>query len=652
MNTNDIFLDKWQGFSRGLLESLTKQFSENQNEYFFPNLSAYKLQEYSSRLKILTDLSLWPTSPLKNIFELFKLNPFEKFCFTCGYFFKNDWDIRNWIFALHGDSKNGLLLLFCEKIFEYLNEQKNLQRTLLQIQLLGLETLSGVEIISINPLISEYIKTNGNSTYIMQGTSRININEETTLELGIQNQIALYLNKVKNLKQGRHLLILKGKKLSGKKTQIALAAKKNGTNVLLVDFSSWKDLERNELEKAVYNICLQLALENSWLCFEHITNDEVDKKNWSSVIKILKSCVNFFCVATNSEIDFLTPECYVTAKFNLNEMETKEVTLCWQYFLSHHEINFEDINTVAPNFSLTIGQIKQAVEQMQLLNKIDLTQVFNICQMVSRNDFKGKAHKMNHPFKWSDLIVTEECKNSLQIICDLAKLSNKIYGECGFGKKIGDGRSISALFYGVPGTGKTMAAQVIANEIGLPLYKVDISQIVNKYIGETEKNLKIIFDAAKKSNVILFFDEADALFAKRTQITTANDRFANVETSFLLQEIENYSGIVILATNLLSNFDDAFKRRIKVLVNFVFPDEQMRTRLWQQAFPEEINGNNLDLKYLAEKFEISGSTIKSAALLATFFCVKDKTSLLMEHLLKALEIEMRKSGQLITGKKI
>lgn len=167
------------------------------------------------------------------------------------------------------------------------------------------------------------------------------------------------------------------------------------------------------------------------------------------------------------------------------------------------------------------------------------------------------------------------------------KYKNKVNGEWGFDKKLPYGKGLSVLFYGPPGTGKTMAAQVIANELGLELYKVDLSQMVSKYIGETEKNLSELFNEAQYSNAILFFDEADALFSKRTEVSDSKDKYSNVETSYLLQKIEEYEGIAILASNYLVNFDDAFKRRIKFIINFQMPGPEMRYKLWRKMFPKE-----------------------------------------------------------------
>ncbi len=245
------------------------------------------------------------------------------------------------------------------------------------------------------------------------------------------------------------------------------------------------------------------------------------------------------------------------------------------------------------------------------------------------------------------MIINKECEDLLHWICDLVKFSSVVYDDLGFARKTAYGRSVSALFYGPPGTGKTMAAQVVANELGQDLYKVDLSQMISKYIGETEKNLNAVFDAAGRANVVLFFDEADSLFSKRTQVTNSNDKFANNETSFLLQKIEEYSGVAILATNLAVNFDSAFKRRIKVMVNFALPDANLRRKLWRSVFPQEVDVSAIDFEYLAEKFEISGSMIKASAVATTFLAVREGSKPLMKHIMQALKAEMNKNGNLI-----
>ncbi|MBQ4464330.1 MAG: ATP-binding protein [Eubacterium sp.] len=205
------------------------------------------------------------------------------------------------------------------------------------------------------------------------------------------------------------------------------------------------------------------------------------------------------------------------------------------------------------------------------------------------------------------------------------------------------------MFYGQPGTGKTMAAQVIANELGLELYRIDLSQMVSKYIGETQKNVTKLFERAKNTNAILFFDEADSLFSKRSEVKDFHDKNANAETAHLLQKLEDYEGITILATNYAQNIDDAFKRRIRFMVNFVFPDAPVRRRLWKTILPDGVpTEETLDLDFFADNFELSGSNIKEILTAAAFLAAADKRGLKNDDIIEAVKLNFEKHGKVLS----
>jgi SpoVK/Ycf46/Vps4 family AAA+-type ATPase len=214
--------------------------------------------------------------------------------------------------------------------------------------------------------------------------------------------------------------------------------------------------------------------------------------------------------------------------------------------------------------------------------------------------------------------------------------------------KLGLGKGISVVFSGQSGTGKTMASEIIAHELKTVLYKIDLSTVVSKYIGETEKNLSKIFEEAEMSNCILLFDEADAIFGKRSTVKDARDRYANIETSYLLQKIEEYQGIVILTTNLLGNIDTAFLRRIKHIVHFPKPDKELRRRIWCNLWPKETPiDKRIDFTYLANNFEFSGGNIRNAAVSAAFLAAKENCPIKASHLSIAIKRETQKLGQII-----
>jgi SpoVK/Ycf46/Vps4 family AAA+-type ATPase len=218
----------------------------------------------------------------------------------------------------------------------------------------------------------------------------------------------------------------------------------------------------------------------------------------------------------------------------------------------------------------------------------------------------------------------------------------------GVGQKLVSSRGVTVLFAGPPGTGKTMAAEIIAGELGLDLYKIDLSSIISKYIGETEKNLERIFSEASSSNAILFFDEADALFGKRSEVRDSHDRYANIEISYLLQRMEAYDGITILATNLRANLDEAFTRRLQFSVDFPFPEEEDRLRIWQALFPSGVpRAADIDFALLARRFKLAGGNIRNILVSAAYLAAADGGQVTMSHLLHGARRELQKMGKLL-----
>ena len=247
---------------------------------------------------------------------------------------------------------------------------------------------------------------------------------------------------------------------------------------------------------------------------------------------------------------------------------------------------------------------------------------------------------------WDDLVLPRVTLQRVKEIAAAIRHRHVVYSEWGFDKRIAAGLGLKILFSGASGTGKTMTAGVIAAELGLDLYKIDLSGIVSKYIGETEKNLDRIFHAAESSNAILFFDEADALFGKRSEVNDAHDRYANIEVAYLLQKIEEYEGVVILASNLSKNIDLAFARRMHYVVEFPLPDESHREKLWRGMFPAAVPlGEDVDFQFLAKQFPIAGGDIRNVALEAAFLAAQDGKVVTMKQLAKALARQMMKQGK-------
>jgi AAA+ superfamily predicted ATPase len=253
---------------------------------------------------------------------------------------------------------------------------------------------------------------------------------------------------------------------------------------------------------------------------------------------------------------------------------------------------------------------------------------------------------------WDDVVVSEDRLEVLHGISDRYRNSHRVYGEWGFAPN--PSRGLVALFAGPSGTGKTLTAEIIAGDLGLDLFKLDLSSVVSKYIGETEKNLEQIFDAASAGNMVLFFDEADSLFGKRSEVKDARDRYANIEVSYLLQRLESYDGLVILATNLEKNVDDAFLRRIHARVQFALPGPDERRAIWRRNFLDPAPLDTVDFDWLADTFELPGGVIRNAAVQAAFLAAQDRSevgegsgSIKMEHVVIGVARELRKMGRLL-----
>jgi SpoVK/Ycf46/Vps4 family AAA+-type ATPase len=256
------------------------------------------------------------------------------------------------------------------------------------------------------------------------------------------------------------------------------------------------------------------------------------------------------------------------------------------------------------------------------------------------------AQKIQPCYDWDDIVVPVEVSLQLREITAQVAHRHAVYQGWGFGKKLSRGRGISVLFSGPSGVGKTMAAEVMAQHLNLDLYRIDLAGVVSKYIGQTEKNLRNVFDAAERSGAILFFDEADALFGKRSEVKDSHDRYANIEVNYLLQRMEDYRGLAILATNMKSFLDTAFLRRLRFIVEFPFPDAALRMEIWRRVFPPTAETGTLDFVALS-RMEIAGGNIRNIALNAAFLAVEEGVPIGMGHVMNAARREYTKIERLI-----
>jgi AAA+ superfamily predicted ATPase len=344
----------------------------------------------------------------------------------------------------------------------------------------------------------------------------------------------------------------------------------------------------------------------------------------------------------------------------------------WQMQLAAAGVALDnsDIRALATRFRLNPNQIADAVAtacntaQWQMtrdlflpghsqpkipqLSTPKLANFFAAARTQCGHELSTLTQKVEPKYGFDDIVLPDDRQTQLWEICHQAKYQNLVYQDWGFESKLSLGKGLNVLFSGLPGTGKTMAAEAIAHELQLDLYKIDLSQVVSKYIGETEKNLNRIFNAATNSNAILLFDEADALFGKRSEIRDSHDRYANIEIGYLLQKMEEYEGIAILTTNLRSNLDDAFVRRLRFIIEFPVPNEKHRRQIWEKIFPKSAPCSpDLDLDLLAKRFEICGANIRNVALAAAFLAANEGETIEMGHVVRSLRREYQKMGKIL-----
>jgi hypothetical protein len=308
---------------------------------------------------------------------------------------------------------------------------------------------------------------------------------------------------------------------------------------------------------------------------------------------------------------------------------------------------------VAAKFRLSAEQIHAAAEVSRIaaeargLPRPDAADLDLGARHASTSRLGDLATRLAPGYRWRDLVVPDRQRDVLHSISAYLRHRDRVLSEWGYERTVSRMQGLKVLFAGESGTGKTMAAQVLAAELGLDLFRVDLATVVSKYIGETEKNLERIFSAADGSNAILFFDEADALFGKRSEVSDSHDRYANIEVAYLLQRMEAYPGVVILATNFKRNVDDAFIRRLDFVVDFPFPEADDRSRIWRLVLPDEAPvADDVDVEFLATQFKLSGGAIRNCSLAAAFRAAEDGTSIGMRHLVRAVAQEYDKQGRL------
>lgn len=446
------------------------------------------------------------------------------------------------------------------------------------------------------------------------------------------------------------VVVISGDKNSGRKFAAKHLAVRLGWNLFLLHSTSTL-LEQEKLNEQLGRFYRDAALFEGCICICEI--EEFEKKP-ECLEKLCRQILKFFPdrpLFLTAGKKTVLPQTLknLVLQITIPDCQTGERLQLWDEFSSVYlKKPVFPYPKAAERMRLNAGQIKQVVKKMQYQKPKDwsLHDVMSDCYKVLDRTSRESANSMLYAYGWEDLKVPAETKQLLNNICMQVEHRKMLFEDWGLKQIYAYGNCVSALFSGPPGTGKTMAAHVIANRLNMEIFQVNLSQIMDKYIGETEKRLEESFQKAEQTSRILFFDEADVLFGRRSEIQDAKDRYANNEVAYILQRLENYQGVVLLATNLLKNIDVAFIRRLRYIVNFPMPDAVCRKEIWNALFSGKLPHKEVDFNFLAERFELSGAVIKNVVWNAAVLAVEEGY-VTMKHLVQSLALEYRKMGQLV-----
>jgi len=459
------------------------------------------------------------------------------------------------------------------------------------------------------------------------------------------------------------LCLLVGTDETSKRELAAEVCERLGTSLLIVDSSLLPGLAK--AENLLYLLERESILRDRplyWAAYDSLLPKEGEAANVPEarrlVMQLLKEQTGPGFISTPQTLPpLLVGHHRREFQLELAAPRYSERQHLWEGQLGPQAAGLE-LESLSSRFRLSSGQIGAATLTARHAaawrgdSAPTLADLEAACRQHSNQKLTSLARKIGTVYSWKDLVLPNDQFNMLREIYRQVTHRSLVYEKWGFEDKVALGKGLNVIFAGPSGTGKTMSAGIIAGELRMDLYKIDLSTVVSKYIGETEKNLERIFTEAGESNAILFFDEADSLFGKRSEVKDAHDRYANIETGYLLQKMEEYDGIVVLATNLRKNLDEAFIRRMHFIIEFPFPEEEDRYEIWRRVFPKAVPlGEDVDLRFMARQFKMSGGNIKNIALAAAFLAAGDEQenpTIGMNQLIRATRREYQKLGKLCT----
>lgn len=613
--------------------------------------------------------------PLETAVRNLKLNTTERelLILLCAYELDSRFEK---VYAFLNDNVNRpfLTLNSAAEVLDALNNSASSLDELIKSSLFtkGIVTLSDEENEKTTPFIHKKISIrNVAKEFLLSGTFTSNVltqlfalrkKEELSPLFGhseeIHNIAGYFATLDKSQSFGSTIVDIRNISQTQGEKQVEALVRCADLNLICVNTSNFM-LNEGKAADHLKTITLSAELTGSAVYFPSFEQINAHNIICKEFIQGIEKSGLLYCINSMSEQNFALSTLSLSYfRINNPEISYSELFSIWDKELKNHGFSDKTISELSARHRFTPEQIKSIVTKY--CNSLVITSatsdeekrnlLFKACSHVTLEDMGSIAQKITPRYNWNDIVLAPFQKQQLQEIVNMVQHRETVFGSWGYGDHLWKSVGVKALFYGDPGTGKTMAVDVIGKELGLDVYRIDLSQIVSKYVGETEKNLDKVFREASKTDAILFFDEADAIFGKRTEVKDSQDRHANIETGYLLQKVEDYNGLVILATNLKNNLDKAFIRRFQFIIKFVMPTERERQQLWKQAFPSKVPlASDIHFDFLSKGLDISGANIKNIAINAAFLAANDASGAIeMRHIVQSVRKEYAKIGKMLT----
>ena len=611
--------------------------------------------------------------PFYELCKRLKFEPFTKFCFACGILSSTQTDYAGVFHIINENSSlSAPTIESAAKVFfgtafsitgAYGDMSACLEQLLpvLPLQVMGSMPFSTV--VSPDKRIIDFL-FGRNPLLLDENYNRFisMLTDDKELNPVMANQGRLDAMKI-SYEDGTRIFYYYGDDGSGRRFFVKQFCRENGLKAIAINCKKLFNYDFQFVDKALWSVTRECILAKACCCLTELTYREEEKEKFFGYMdlafsKLTEKDILVFAMS-KLFIDFREVTKMDFTDLELPAPDTGERLTCWEYFAKDFNLAEEvDLLEMSTKFLFTAGKIHDALVKAKSLSnmdheeKISRASLFKGCNAQMSSELSQKASRVEAKFGFDDIVMNADQRETITHAIEQMTYRKQVYESWDYTKKYPYGRGLTVLLFGAPGTGKSMMAQVIAHELNLELYRVDISKVVDKYVGETEKSLSMIFREAKKCNVVLFFDECDTIFAKRSDDGGSNQASANNKTALLLQEMEAYDGVCVLATNYKHNIDPAFFRRMKYIVEFQFPNVDTREMLWKTTIPKGTPlAEDVDIRFLAEKFEFAGGNIKNCILNAAFLAAADPEAngeVHMKHYLNAIKYEFVKVGKVFT----